>query len=428
MTADAGIRTVRIVAVGDELLEGRTSDTNSTRIQRALAAHAARVREIAVVPDDVAAIAAALARSEPGDVVFLCGGLGSTADDLTREALAAWAGVPLEARPDVAEAIAARRQARGLSAQVAGDKQALVPAGCEAVPNPVGSAPGLVGRLRERRLAVLPGVPAELEALLPGVIAALARQDALSAARPQRLWRTAQVAEMAVARATEPVRARFPQLRWSWWLVDWGVDVRAAAGPGEEPALAAAAAEVDAILGDVVFAREMIGLPRVIQGVLLARGQTLAVAESCTGGLVGAALTGEEGSSGYYLGGVLAYADRIKADLLGVDPAVLAAHGAVSRPVAEQMARGARLRLGADWAVAVTGIAGPGGGSEAKPVGTTWLAVAGPDGVEAGLYRYSGDRERNRRLATAGVLDALRRALAGVEVFAPRRLTWGRTP
>jgi nicotinamide-nucleotide amidase len=418
--------TARIVAIGDELLEGRTSDTNSTRIQRALAPYAVAVRGIAVVPDAQDAIAEALDRTAPGDLVLVCGGLGSTADDLTREAVASWAGAPLQYREDVAAMLAEIRRRRGHPAHVEGDKQTLVPAGLEPVANPVGTAPALVGRLHDRRLVLLPGVPAELQALLPPVLEALQRQGALPPAREGRLWRTAQMAEMAVARATEPVRARYPQLRWSWWLVDWGVDVRLSGEADQQPVVEAAAREVDAILGDVVYAREPVSLPRVIQDTLQARGQTLAVAESCTGGLLGAAITGESGSSGHYLGGVLSYADAVKSDLLMVDPGLLARVGAVSGEVAGQMARGARVRLGADWAVAVTGIAGPGGGTAAKPVGTTWIAIAGPEGVQTGHYRYGGDRERNRRLAMGGALDALRRALTGAPVFASERLTWGR--
>jgi nicotinamide-nucleotide amidase len=326
----------------------------------------------------------------------------------------------------VAAALAAWRRERGLPPPAEGDKQALVPAGCEPVANPVGSAPGLVGRLRGRRVGLLPGVPSELQALLPGVLAVLQRRAVLPAAREARLWRTAQVAESQVARATEPVRRQFPQLRWSWWLTDWGVDVRLAGEPDQEPQLQAAARDVEDALGDVVYARRAVPLPRLVQDDLVARGQTLAVAESCTGGLLGATITAQAGSSDYHLGGVLGYADRIKTTLLGVDAAVLADHGAVSGPVAEQMAQGARTRCGADWAVAVTGISGPGGGTGAKPVGTTWIAVAGPDHAWAGRYRYSGDRERNRQLAVAGALDALRRALGGLRVFDPDRLSWGR--
>ena len=417
---------VRIIAVGDELLEGRTSDTNSTSIQRALGHHAAAVRDIAVVHDDVAAIAGALDRTEPGDVVFVCGGLGSTGDDLTREAVAAWAGVPLRFCEDVAAAIAERYQCRGIPRHVESDKQAQVPAGCEPLKNPVGSAPGLVGELKGRRLALLPGVPAELEGLLPAVLGALERLGAMPPAREVRLWRTAQLAELAVARKTEPVRARFANLDWSWWLVEWGVDVRIAGERDQQPALAAAAHELDRILGDLVYARDMVGLPRVILDLMLDRGGSLAVAESCTGGLLGAAITGEGGSSAYYRGGVLSYANEVKTDLLSVAPVDLEQHGAVSRPVAEQMSRGVRERLGTDYALAVTGVAGPGGGTEEKPVGTTWIALAGPGGVSAGKYRFSGDRERNRRLAVAAALDVLRRELTGHAVFRPDDLTWGR--
>ena len=417
--------TVRIIAVGDELLEGRTSDTNSTRIERALGPRAAAVRDITVVHDDETAIADALDRTEPGDVVFVCGGLGSTNDDLTREAVAAWAGVPLLFREDVAAAIAERYQRRGIPRHVESDKQALVPAGCEPLENPVGTAPGLVGELNRRRLALLPGVPDELQGLLPAVLDALERLGAMPPAREVRLWRTAQMAEMPVARQTEPVRARFANLDWSWWLVEWGVDVRIAGDRDQKPALAAAAHELDRILGDTVYAHDMVGLPQVIMDLMLDRGESLAVAESCTGGLLGAAITSVGGSSVYYRGGVLSYADEVKTDLLLVSPTDLELHGAVSRPVAEQMASGARERLDTDYALAVTGIAGPGGGTEEKPVGTTWIALAGPGGVSAGRYRFTGDRERNRRLAVAAALDTLRRELTGHPAFAHDDLTWG---
>lgn len=416
---------VRIVAVGDELLEGRTSDTNSTRIQRALGGHAVTVRGIAVVPDQVEAIASALDRTEPGEVVFVSGGLGSTADDLTREAVAAWAGVDLEYRTDVAEALAAKYARRGIVRSLEGDKQPLVPRGCQPLDNPRGTAPGLVGFLRGRQVVVLPGVPQELESMLPSALAALRDRGTLPAARETRLWRVAQMAESAVAELTEPVRMQYPDLRWSWWVVEWGVDVRIGTVADQTADLAAAADEVEKRLGDVVYAREMVGLPRVVQELLVAKGQTLAVAESCTGGMLGGAITGQDGSSAFFRGGVQCYADTAKVDLLGVAPDVLAEHGAVSRSVAEQMARGARARLHTDWALSVTGIAGPGGGSESKPVGTTWLALDGPAGTSVGCYRFPADRERNRCLAVAAALDMMRRALVGAPVVVPERLTWG---
>lgn len=424
--AAAATITGRIISVGDELLVGRTSDTNATWIQRALLAYGVEVRDVLVVGDHSEEIAAALSRTEPGDLVFLCGGLGATADDLTRDALATWADAPLTHRADVAAALDERRRQRGLPDLAGPDPLALVPAGCEPIANPVGAAPGLVGSLRGRRVVVLPGVPQELRALLPPVLAALRRLDALPEARPSLLWRTAQVAESVVARLSEPVRRRHLDLRWSWWLVPWGVDVCVRAEPARAGALAGVQNELDDLLGDVVYAREMIELPGLVQDLMLARGATLAVAESCTGGLLGAAITAQAGSSGYFRGGIIGYADTVKRGLLAVAPQTLAAAGAVSRDVAEQMATAARQQLGADYGLAVTGIAGPGGGTSTKPVGTTWLALAGPNGSLAGCYRFSGDRERNRQLAAAGALDALRRALNGLPVFPVERLSWGR--
>lgn len=416
----------RIISVGDELLVGRTSDTNATRIQRALLPHGVPVRDVLVVGDCVEAIAAALSRTDPGDLIFLCGGLGSTSDDLTRDGLAAWAGVPLEHRQDLADALKERRRARGLPCMVEVDRQALVPVGCTPIANPEGTAPALVGRLQQRLLAVLPGVPHELQALLPLVLAELGFAPERPAGGAALLRRTAQLAELPVARLTEPISRRYASLRWSWWLVDWGVDVHVRGEPGQQSLLEQAGRELDTALGDTVYAQEAVDLPRVVQDLMLGRGLTLSVAESCTGGKLGAAITAEVGSSGFFLGGVMTYADAVKSGMLAVDVQALAQRGAVSREVAEQMACGVRRELGSDYALAITGIAGPGGGTQEKPVGTTWLALAAPDGSYCGCYRYSGDRERNRQLAVAGALDALRRALLGLAVFPVARLTWGR--
>ncbi len=416
---------IRLIAVGDELLGGRTSDTNSTAVQRVLGVPA---QGIQVVGDQQPAIVAALAATEPGALVLVYGGLGSTPDDLTREAVAAWAGVPLDHDDVLAAELAERHRRRGFATCPATFKQAQIPRGLAPVRNPVGSAPGLVGELAGRWLAVLPGVPAELRGLLPLVRERLATAGVLPAPPPARLWRVAQLAEMPVARLCEPVRERHPQLGWSWWLVPWGVDVQISAAAGDEAALDAAAAELDDILAERVYAHDMVALPRVVLDMLIARRQTVAVAESCTGGLLGAALTGESGSSAAFLGGVLTYANAAKHQLAGVDETLLAAHGAVSREVAAAMARGARERLGADHALAVTGIAGPDGGTAAKPVGTTWIALAGPAGVEVGCYRFTADRPRNRDLAVNAALDALRRSLAGLPVFAPARVSWAVAP
>jgi len=417
------------VAVGDELLEGRTSDTNSTRIQRSLSDYAAKVHDIAVVHDTLEDIAAALSRTQPGDVVFICGGLGSTGDDLTREAVAAWAQVELEWREDVADALHAEYRRRGFNRILHDDKQPMIPAGCQAIANPVGTAPGIAGVLRDRKICVLPGPPSELSGMLPAMVAWLADTGALPPARTTRLWRLAQKAEIAVSQLTEPVLAAYPHLHWSWWVVPWGVDVRVGAGPGQDDLLNEVASQLEDAFGDLVYARDMIDLPRVVQDLMTERGLTLAVAESCTGGLLGGAITAQDGSSAYFQGGVLSYANEAKIQQLGVDAKALEQHGAVSEDVAVQMAQGVRSRFQADYALSVTGIAGPGGGTDDKPVGTTWIALAGPDDqVWAVRYRFTTARERNRGLAVASAMDMLRRALIGAPVAAPDRFTWAVRP
>jgi nicotinamide-nucleotide amidase len=417
---DAACR-LRIVAVGDELLEGRTADTNSRRIQRALGQHVTRAESVQVVPDERAAIAAALERSEPGDLVFVCGGLGSTPDDLTREAVAAWGGVDLPEDPQLRERIEQRLRTRGIPIKRGVMNQAQVPQGLEPLENPVGSAPGLAGRLRDRTFVLLPGVPGELAGLLPKVVDWLQERSLLPTARPTRLWRTAQVPELAVVRLCEPVRERWPALQWSYWLTRWGVDVRIAVEPGAARLLDEAAPALDEALAHRVYAREMLPLPLVVQNDLLARGRTVATAESCTAGLIGGALTDAAGSSGCFRGGLIVYADEAKQSLAGVPQQMLIQHGAVSEEVVRALAEGSRARLAADYALAVSGISGPGGGTEGKPVGTTWIAVATPAATFAARYRFLADRERNRALTVAVAIDSLRRVLETSDATDPFR-------
>lgn len=419
---------LKIIAVGDELLEGRTADTNSGRIQRALGGHALRCGLIQVVPDVIGAIAQALDRTAPGDLVFLTGGLGSTPDDLTRDALAGWAGVPLDQDPVVRAALEERWRRLGVKARPGVERQCQVPRGLTALANPVGSAPGLAGRLRGRMFALLPGVPPELEGLLPQVVAYLEREGALPFARATIVRRTAQIAELNVVRRCEAVRAAFPQLGWSWWLSDWGVDIRVSGTAADRKLLAAAGDMLDGELAHLVYARDGRDLPTCVQQLATAARVTVAVAESCTGGLIGGALTAAAGSSAYFRGGVLAYADGVKTAELGVTAEMLGREGAVSEATVRAMAAGCRDRFGVDLALAVSGISGPGGGSDDKPVGTTWVGLATPRAVFTGGYRFPGDRARNRLLTVAAAVDALRRALednAGASPWA-RGDTWCR--
>ncbi len=414
---------VNMIAVGDELLEGRTADTNSGRIQRALGQHAVQVAGIQVVPDTRDAIFQALDRTDAGDIVFMTGGLGSTPDDLTRDMVAQWAGVALPQDAEVRRQLEERWARLGRKAGVGVQRQCQVPEGMTALENFVGSAPGLVGRLKDRILILLPGVPSELAGLLPAALRWLAREGHLPAARQTLLWRTGQIAELALVKKLELIRKDHPQLQWSWWLTDWGVDVRLAVEPDNTAGLeqlSAVETPVSDALGHLVYSRKMESLPEVVGRMLMDRGLTVSVAESCTAGMIGARLTDLPGSSAYFKGGILAYADPIKSDLLGVPEGMLAKHGAVSGPVVQAMAEGVKKRLNTDYALAVSGISGPGGGTEEKPVGTTWVAVATAEDVFTWSYRFPGNRPRNRLLTVAAIVDSLRRSLE----FGPHRSPW----
>lgn len=411
---------VKIIAIGDELLEGRTVDSNSQRIQRALGGHGVQISLIQVVPDTAADVTAALDRTAAGDVVFISGGLGSTPDDMTRDMVARWGGVALREDPQVKTQLEERWRRRSIKTRPGVNKQCQVPAGMSALANPVGSAPGLVGALRERHVVMLPGVPAELTGLLPLAVAWLTDAALLPPTRPNLVWRTAQIAELALVRRCEAVRQKYSGLRWSWWLTDWGVDLRLSSEPGgDERDLRRAGGELDGELGALVYARSDASLPAVVQELMLRKGTTLSVAESCTAGLLGGALTAAAGSSAFFRGGLLAYADQVKHDLLGVPQDILRDHGAVSEETVRFMAAGCRQRVGTDYALAVSGISGPGGGSDGKPVGTTWIAVATPRRVHAGRYRFPADRNRNRLLTVAAAVDTLRRVLVAGDEAAP---------
>jgi len=403
-----------IISVGDELLCGRTTDTNAGEIQRELASRGIAVSRVSVVPDAAGPIAAALDETPPGVMVLVTGGLGPTGDDLTREATAEWAGATLENDPRIEAGFRERCRKKGLPCGDGILRQAMVPRGMNALDNPVGTAPALVGSLRDRDLALMPGVPAEMRALLPAVLDRLATGRGETSSPPSLRLRTAQIFESDLAAICAPIRATHSGTRWSWWLSRWGVDVQvgaASAAAAELADFAAAASGLRAELGASVYADSGLELPAVIQAMLLERGESVAVAESCTGGMLGAAITDVPGSSAVFPGGVISYADSIKTGLIDVPLTVLAESGAVSAACAEAMASGCRRTIGSTYGLAVTGVAGPGGGSPRKPVGMTWIALASAGGVWSQRYRFPADRERNRILAVAAALDSLRRHL-----------------
>ena len=399
-----------VLAVGDELLLGDIVNGNAAWLGQALAGVGVAVVHSAMVGDDVQRLATALRRAlEDAEVVVVTGGLGPTSDDLTRDALALVAGVPLDRQPAIEEQLRERSRAFGFAMPADVLRQADVPRGAEPLDNPVGTAPGLRLEVDGRLLVALPGPPHEMQAVARAhLLPELAERTA--AVVTTRTLRCAGTGESNVAEAVEAA-VQVPE----------GVDLAYLAGNGivrvrfttsGDPAvlepLVAACADV---LGDAVWGYDEDTLPAVVGRLLRERGQTVACAESLTGGLLGAALSELPGSSATFRGGLVVYATDVKSAVAGVPADLLDVHGAVSPQTAEALASGARERLGADWAVATTGVAGP-DEQEGRPVGTVHVAVAGPDGVTVRSARLPGDRDRVRALTVTAALDLLRRALA----------------
>lgn len=408
---------IEALCTGDELLTGVTTDTNSTWFQERLLAHGCQVQRTTVVGDVRGEILEALRTlAARADVVLVSGGLGPTADDLTAEVAAEAAGVPLVLHPEALKALEERFARRGLTVTENNLKQVRVPEGAEVVLNPVGSAPMFVLRLGRAVLLFLPGVPREFRALVDTAV--LPRIDALRAERGEtgfralRLLKTVFLAESHLDARVRPLLAEHRRVTFGF-RTHFPENHLKLMAEGRTPAearevLEAADAAARPLLGDHFFGVDAETMAGVVGGQLLARKQTLALAESCTGGRIGDMLTESPGASAYFLGSAVTYANALKERWVGVAHATLVASGAVSEPVAREMARGAREAAASTWALSVTGIAGPEGGSAEKPVGTVFLGLAGPEGTEVRAHRFHGDREQIRTASAYAALDWLR--------------------
>ncbi|MCS7086036.1 MAG: competence/damage-inducible protein A [Bacteroidia bacterium] len=408
---------VELITIGDEILTGRTADANARYIALKLEEAGLPLSRITTIGDDAetlkAELDAALRRS---DAVLSTGGLGATSDDLTRPTLAEYFGGKLVVHRPTYERIGAFLTARGR--KIEGDilKMAEIPDVCEAIDNDAGAAPGMIFRPKPGKIYIaLPGYPPEMKYLLEkGAIPALKR-----ALRPARVrhtvFRTAGVPESSMAeRLRDFEKSLPPNIRLAYNPSLKALDLRlwASFADGENETVFDEACErMRSILGDDLFGYGDETLAQAVGKLLKQRGMSLATAESCTGGAVAAEIVSVAGASDYFLGGATAYSNTAKIEVLGVSADTLAKHGAVSEPTAVEMAEGARRRFGADAAVSTTGVAGPDGGSEAKPVGTVCIAVAVADRTVVKTFRFENDRLRNiERSVTAG-LNLLRKTL-----------------
>ncbi|MCY7380548.1 MAG: competence/damage-inducible protein A [Gemmatimonadaceae bacterium] len=413
---------IEVVTIGDELLLGYTIDTNAAHLARELAGLGVEIVRRTTCGDSGDSIAAAVGDAlDRADGVITTGGLGPTSDDLTKPSIAALFGreMVLDAThlAWMRERWATRWPDKPMPASNA--QQAMLPVGARKLTNNHGSAPGIfLEDARGRWVAMLPGVPREMRGMLADTLLPIVRERLGTVTRVvrSRTLRTTGVAESLVADRVGTQLDGVGEVGLAYLPNADGVDLRLTVrGLSPEVAdarLAEAASRLRSVMGDAIYGEQQADLAEVVLEACRARGLVIGVGESCTGGLLGARLTAVPGSSDVVRGGVIAYDDDVKRTLLGVPAALLAEHGAVSEPVVRAMASGVRARLRVGAALAITGIAGPGGGSEAKPVGTVWIALDLNGAVESRQLRLWGDREEVRRRSAQAALELLRRALA----------------
>jgi nicotinamide-nucleotide amidase len=409
-----------IICVGTEILLGEILNSNAQFLALELAALGIPHYCQTVVGDNPERLKQVLAiASDRSQILLFTGGLGPTPDDLTTEAIADFFGVPLVERKDLLEDIAQKFASRGRQMTPNNRKQALIPKGAEVLPNPGGTAPGIIWQPRPNlTILTFPGVPSEMqqmwqETAIPYLKSQGWGQETIHS-RTLRFWG---IGESALAEKVAPF-FNLPNPTVAPYAdkgeVRLRVCARAASQSEAEQLIEPVAQQLQEIGGLDYFGDDTDTLASVVGELLMDADQTLSVAESCTGGGLGGMLTTVAGSSNYFLGGVISYDNSVKASVLGVNQSDLYTCGAVSKPVAIQMAKGVRSLLSTHWALSITGIAGPGGGTDTKPVGLVYIGLAKPDGtVECFKYLLGQNRSRSsiRHLTACNALDQLRRSL-----------------
>lgn len=405
-----------VLTIGNEVICGQILDGNAAFLGRELQALGCRVAWRRTVGDIIPEIIEAMIDGlDACDILLTTGGLGPTSDDVTRQAAARLFRSKLVLDQTLLEGIQKRFAQRGLAMPPCNRRQALVPDKAEALPNPQGTAPGLVFRRGSKLLILLPGVPRELEAIWNQSLRPMLAGKSGGRVVVETL-RTFGLAESALAEKLQTLEKKLPRGCLAYLPSYKGVDLRLTFfGKSKGAAEANCRSTVRRlvrILGDRIYGRGQETMEQVVGRALSERRLTIFTAESCTGGLIADRLTDVPGSSKYFFGGIIAYSNRLKSKLLGVRPETLKRHGAVSRQTALEMARGGRRRYGCDLCLAVTGIAGPSGAVPGKPVGLVFLALSGPYGETVLERRFVGSRRTVKEWAAQSGLDLARRYLA----------------
>ena len=404
-----------LINTGTELLLGDVQDAHLAFIAREIFPLGLRIEERRTVPD-TNAIGRTLAELLPAyEMLFVTGGLGPTSDDITRETVADLLGLELRQHPELLESLRRRLRLRGVKWTAGITRQADVPSGAQVLPNENGSAPGfylkanLDPRVSSPHLFVLPGPPRELQPMFRNYVMPILRSIAPSSAIEQRVYRVAGVGESSVEQAIGEKVLAIPGIELGYCARPGEVDVRII---GKPETIQQADAVIQTALGPSIFSTTDETLEEVVVRLLKKRNQTLATAESCTGGLIANRITNVPGASSVFIAGYVCYANQAKINMLNVDPKLIERHGAVSESVARTLAEHARACAVCDYALATTGVAGPTGGSPEKPVGTVYVGLASAE-LETIVKKFffPTDRETFKQLAAQAAFEMLRRRL-----------------
>ncbi|MGA7137678.1 MAG: competence/damage-inducible protein A [Terriglobales bacterium] len=409
-----------IIAVGSELLTPHRQDTNSLYLTEKLNELGVEVRFKCIVGDDLEGLtAAAKLAMRRSDIILFSGGLGPTEDDLTREAVAAALGLTLQRDAGIIARLEERFAKRGIKMSANNAKQADILSGATVLANPMGTAPGqwVGGKYdgRERLLMLLPGPPYELKAMFEAECIPRLRSRVPVRHIATRTLKMAMIPESQVDARVAPIYKTYTDVETT--ILAGGGEIqlhlrcRKDSQADAEARVEELAEKIEDELGDAIFSRKGETIEQIVSYLLQMRSMTLAVAESCTGGLLAERITSLSGSSRYFLGGAVVYSNELKTQFANVPKKLIDQQGAVSREVAAAMAEGIRKRCLASYGVGITGVAGPGGGTEQKPVGLVYIALAGEEGTQVVERNFPGDRKRIRQFATQQALEMIRRAL-----------------